>query len=139
MGTQAAKNFAAGPDGLSHLRVDLVPEDGFGKGQTEATHSIFETGQDILRWDALRGGILGVAAPQALIDQGGVFDRTGQGPHRIESPTEGKHASSADLTYRGFEAYCTTQGGRDADGTPCITAQRHRHHTSRNRHTRATT
>jgi hypothetical protein len=62
MGTQPAKNLAAGPNRLSHLRVDLVPEDGFGKGQTEATHPVFETGQDVLRRDALRGGILRVTA-----------------------------------------------------------------------------
>src|SRR5262245_6218620 len=75
MSPQPAKNFAAGPDGMGHLRVDLIPEDGFGKGKTEATHAVFETSQDILRWDALGGGILGVATPQALIDQCGVFDR----------------------------------------------------------------
>src|SRR5262245_5882981 len=62
MGAKPVKHLTAGPNGLGHLRVDLVPEDSFRKGQTEATHPVFETGQDVLRWDALSGGILRVTA-----------------------------------------------------------------------------
>jgi hypothetical protein len=60
---QPLKHLAAGPDGLGYLRIDLIPEDSFGKGKMEAAHAVFEMGQDVLRWDALGGGILRVATP----------------------------------------------------------------------------
>src|SRR4029453_3268776 len=45
IGPQPVKHLAAGPDGLGHLRVNLVPENGFCKGKTEATHAVFEGGR----------------------------------------------------------------------------------------------
>jgi len=59
------KNLAAGPQQPGgHLRVDLVPEDGLCKAQERRPRTpSFETGQDVLRWDALGGGDPGGRCP----------------------------------------------------------------------------
>ena len=84
VGAKIFKDLTGRAHRFFNFRIDILPEKRFCKGQTQSTHSALQPPQDIGGLLSPRGFILPVETLNVLIDQGGVFHRSGKHAYRIQ-------------------------------------------------------